>query len=216
MNLLPARGLYAITSATICVTPALLLRAVSAALRGGAVLIQYRDKRADAADHRSKALRLQALCREARVPLVINDGPVSLVEAQALDGLHLGATDGAVEAVRGRLPQAVIGATCGQSLARARQAAASGASYLAFGAFYPSSTKPQAQLASLALLQQARQEFSLPICAIGGITPVNAAALIAAGADYIAAVEGVFGAADIEVAARDYAKLFIAPKTTTD
>lgn len=216
MNLLPARGLYAITSATICVTSAALLRAVTAALRGGAVLIQYRDKHANTIDHRSKALRLQALCREAGVPLVINDGPASLVEAEALDGLHLGATDDAVDAVRRRLPQAVIGATCGQSLPLARQAVASGASYLAFGAFYPSSTKPQAQLASLALLQQARQAFSLPICAIGGITPANAAPLIAAGADYIAAVEGVFGAADIEAAARNYAKLFIAPETTTD
>lgn len=207
---LPARGLYAVTSQTICANPVLLEQAVTAALRGGAVMIQYRDKHSDPATHRSNALRLQALCREAGVLLVVNDGPLALVGQQGLNGIHLGAGDAAIGAARAALPKAVIGATCGQSLLRAEQAARDGASYLAFGAFYPSATKPEALSASIDLLQQARQQFALPLCAIGGITPDNAAPLIAAGAAYIAAVEGVFGQGDIEAAARCYTRLFVA------
>lgn len=205
---LPVRGLYAVTSQAICADAAVLQRAVTAALQGGAVMIQYRDKHSGPDTHRSNALRLQALCKEAGAPLILNDGPLEVLERQHFDGVHLGADDAAIAAARARLPKAVIGATCGQSLQRAQQAVRDGASYLAFGAFYPSATKPDAQPASIELLQQAKQQFALPLCAIGGITPGNAAPLIAAGAAYIAAVEGVFGAGDIEAAARQYARLF--------
>lgn len=208
MIALPPRGLYAITSAAICRDEPTLLRAVAQALRGGAVLLQYRDKLNDLATRRRHAQSLQALCREAGVPLILNDGPVEEVAGAGLDGLHLGESDGAVAAARQRLPGAVIGATCGQSLDRALAAQAAGASYAAFGAFYPSATKPMAARAPLALLGEARAALQIPLCAIGGITPQNAAALIAAGAHYIAAIEGVFAAADIEAAARDYARLF--------
>lgn len=206
--LLPARGLYAITSAAICRDQATLLAAVTKALRGGAVLLQYRDKLNDLATRRRYAQALQSLCREARVPLILNDGPADEVAAAGLDGLHLGVSDGELTAARRLLPSALIGATCGQSLERALAAQAAGASYAAFGAFHPSATKPLAAIAPLSLLGEARNTLQIPLCAIGGITPQNAAPLIAAGAHYIAAVEGVFAAADIEAAARDYARLF--------
>ncbi len=205
---LPPRGLYAITSAAICVDTATLLTAVAQALDGGAVLLQYRDKRNDAATRQHHAQALQALCRERGVPLILNDGPAADVAAWQLDGMHLGESDGAVAAARARCPAAIIGATCGQSLQRAREAAAAGANYVAFGAFHRSSTKPLAPLAPVALLAEARRELALPLCAIGGITPLNAAPLIAAGAAYIAAVDGVFAAADIRAAAAAYTRLF--------
>ena len=82
------------------------------------------------------------------------------------------------------------------------------ASYVAFGRFFPSTTKPHAPPAELALLRQARERLHIPICAIGGITPDNARPLVEAGAGMLAAVEGVFGAADIAAAARAYARLF--------
>lgn len=205
---LPSRGLYAITSAAICRDADTLLRAVGQAIDGGAVLLQYRDKLNDAAVRQRHALQLQALCRERGVPLLINDGPASAVAAAGFDGMHLGEQDGALAEARRLCPAAVIGATCGQSLQRAHAAQAAGASYVAFGAFYPSATKPLAVRAAPELLMQARRELQLPLCAIGGITPDNAAPLIAAGAHYIAAVEGVFAAADIAAAARRYARLF--------
>ena len=206
--MLPACGLYAITSAAIYRDEATLLTAVTKALRGGAVLLQYRDKLNDLATRRRYAQALQSLCREARVPLILNDGPADEVAAAGLDGLHLGVGDGELTTARRLLPSALIGATCGQSLERALAAQAAGASYAAFGAFHPSATKPLAALAPLTLLVQAAATLQIPLCAIGGITPQNAAPLIAAGANYIAAVEGVFAAADIEAAARDYACLF--------
>lgn len=205
---LPSRGLYAITSAAICGDTSTLLRAVGQAIDGGAVLVQYRDKLNDAAVRHRHAQQLQALCRERGVPLLINDGPAADVAASGFDGMHLGEQDGAVAEARQLCPTAVIGATCGQSLQRALVAQAAGASYVAFGAFYPSATKPLAARAAPELLLQARRKLQLPLCAIGGITPDNAVPLIAAGAHYIAAVEGLFSADDITAAARRYARLF--------
>ncbi len=205
---LPACGLYAITSAAICVDLQTLSRAVSQAIEGGAVLLQYRDKHNDVSTRHRHGLHLQALCRERSVPLLINDGPAMTIAESGFDGMHLGEGDGAVAEARRLCPQAIIGSTCGQSLQRAEQAQAAGASYVAFGAFYPSATKPLAARASLDLLIAARRRLHLPICAIGGITPDNAAPLIAAGAHYVAAVEGVFGVPDVVAAARAYTALF--------
>lgn len=209
MSRLPRCGLYVITADAICSDVATLLGSVTAALRGGAVMVQYRDKRNALATRQHYARQLQALCREAGVPLILNDGPAEQVIALGLDGMHLGLTDGDLAAARRSAPQALLGATCGATLERAEAAVRAGADYLAFGAFYPSTTKPHAPLATLSLLREARAKYQLPLCAIGGITPENAAPLIAAGADYIAAIGGVFDAPDIEAAASRYARLFI-------
>jgi thiamine-phosphate pyrophosphorylase len=102
---------------------------------------------------------------------------------------------------------AIIGVSCYDSLDRAKQLALSGADYLAFGAFFPSPTKPQARRATPGLLNAAKA-LGKPLVAIGGITPENAQSLIEAGADFIAAISGVFGASDVEAAARRHAQLF--------
>jgi thiamine-phosphate pyrophosphorylase len=131
------------------------------------------------------------------------------VHAVGADGVHLGAADASPRVARARLPGALIGVSCGNQLERARTAQADGASYVAFGRFFASRTKPEAPPAELSLLRAARGQLQVPVCAIGGLTPDNAAEVIAAGADMVAAVEGVFGAAEPGAAARAFARLFV-------
>lgn len=210
----PLRGLYAITPVSLCADHARLLAAVAAALRGGAAVVQLRDKLGTPAARGANARALAQLCRAHGARLIINDDVALALECGA-DGVHLGAADPPLAQARAALgPHAILGATCGPSLERARAALAAGADYVAFGRFFASRTKPDAPQAPPDLLRRARQEIDAPICAIGGITPDNAAALIADGADLIAAVEGVFGdgaPAAVEAAARSYSRLFDNP-----
>ncbi|MGQ0699488.1 MAG: thiamine phosphate synthase [Panacagrimonas sp.] len=202
------RGLYAITPTALCADPERLLVAVAAALRGGARCIQYRDKSDGHARRRDSCRRLLVLCRRHDALLIVNDD-VELAAEVGADGVHLGLDDLPVNEARARLgPDRIVGVTCADSLARVRAAGESGVDYVALGAFFPSRTKPDARHATPDLLRDARVQTSLPICAIGGITPRNAAPLVEAGADLIAAVEGVFGAPDVEAAARMYVRLF--------
>jgi len=202
------RGLYAITSEDICRSPSRLVAAAAEALAGGARLLQYRDKWNDAATRLRNAHILRGLCHEQQALLIVNDDPM-LAEATDADGVHLGASDAPLAAARARLgPDAIIGVSCANSLERARAAAAAGASYVAFGRFFDSRTKPDAPPATIETLRQARAELQIPICVIGGLTPANAAPLVAAGADMVAAVEGVFGAADVAAAAQAYQQCF--------
>jgi len=200
---LPPRGLYAITDGP---RPD-LHAAVERALEGGATIVQYRDKTGDGERRRAESADLLALCRRFGVPLIINDD-VELAAIVRADGVHLGEHDGDIDAARTRLgATAVIGVSCYDSLDRARQLAAAGADYLAFGAYFPSPTKPLARHARTDLLRDARA-LGLPLVAIGGITPDNAQPLIEAGADFVAAISGVFATADPRAAARRYANLF--------
>ena len=200
---LPERGLYAITDGP----RADLVAACEAALRGGAAVLQYRDKSGDAARRHAQALALARICADHRVPLIINDD-IELTAAVGAAGVHLGADDADVAGARARLgAAAVIGVSCYDSLERARQAVLAGADYLAFGAFFASPTKPLARRAAPGLLTAARR-FGKPLVAIGGITADNAQPLLDAGADFIAAISGVFAAADPASAARRYAQLF--------
>lgn len=201
------RGLYAITAADLFAAPDWLAR-VEAALSGGARVLQYRAKDIAPARRLEQAHALAALCASFEVPLVINDDP-RLARDCGAAGVHLGREDPDVAAARSIIgDRALIGVSCYNELARARQAQAEGADYIAFGSFYPSPTKPAAVPAEPALLQAAKRELRLPVVAIGGITPENGAALIHAGADMLAAIEGVFGQADVAAAARRYAVLF--------
>ncbi|MGM0951783.1 MAG: thiamine phosphate synthase [Pseudomonadota bacterium] len=201
-------GLYAITDDQL--TPASqLLPAVEAALKGGAVLVQYRSKTATAAERLSQASGLARLCGQAGVPLLINDDP-SLARRVKASGVHLGQEDCSLPQARALLGEdAIIGITCHHRLDLARAAKANGADYLAFGRFYNSNTKPGAPPADASVLTQARA-LGLPVTAIGGITTDNAEPLITAGADLLAVVGGLFGGTpeQIENRARTFAQLF--------
>jgi len=205
------RGLYAITpDAPLPI--ATLVDQVGAAIAGGARVIQYRDKIHERDERRQRAAALLACCRAAGVPLIVNDDLDLAVELGA-DGVHLGRDDPDPRAARERLGEtAIIGVSCYDQLALAEAAAAAGASYVAFGSFFPSTTKPKAVRPDPSLLTEARRRVALPLVAIGGITPHNGGSLIAAGADMLAVVTGVFAQADITAAARAYTNLF--PKET--
>ncbi|WP_421869004.1 thiamine phosphate synthase [Motiliproteus sp.] len=195
------QGLYAITDATL--TPdATLLDQVEQALRGGAAIVQYRDK-SDQADQRLRqAKALAQLCRRYQRPLLINDD-VQLALDSGADGVHLGQTDGSLEQARQHLgSDAIIGITCHDSLELAQQAQQGGADYVAFGAFFVSATKPDARPAPMKLLAEAKQQLSVPIVAIGGINRDNAGQLIEQGADMIAVIGDLFGHADVQASAQ--------------
>ena len=201
-------GLYAITSEDICRRLTDLLAGVEQALAGGAALIQYRDKWNNTAVRTRNVHALLGLCRAHGALLIINDD-VELASRCGADGVHVGASDTPLAQARARLgAEAVIGVSCANSLQRALAAQAAGADYVAFGRFFPSLTKPDAPQADPELLATLRPQLQLPVCVIGGITPDNAPDLIARGTDMVAAVEGVFGAEDIEAAARAYSQLF--------
>lgn len=202
------RGLYAISDGP----RGDLADACAAALEGGARILQYRDKTREAARRLDEARALQSLCARFGVPLIVNDD-VELAAAVGAAGVHLGQDDGDLASARARLgAQAIIGVSCYDSLERARQFAAAGADYLAFGAFFPSPTKPHARRATLELLREARV-FGKPLVAIGGITVDNAAPLIEAGADGVAVISALFGANDVRAAAQGFASLFDAPRS---
>jgi thiamine-phosphate pyrophosphorylase len=201
------RGLYAIADAGL-IPRERLIECVEQAIAGGARLIQYRDKCGDATQRRRHAMALSELCRRHKVPLLINDD-VELAGRVGADGVHLGRDDTAPAAARRRLgPGAIIGVSCYNRIELAQQAAASGADYVAFGRFFPSRTKPHAVQADMELLARARSELDLSLAVIGGITPDNAGPLIAAGADLLAVIHGLFGEPDVRAAAIRYARLF--------
>ena len=169
--------------------------------------LQYRNKAACDDLRREQATALAGLCGDTGTPLIVNDDAALALDVGAT-GVHLGRDDaGPADARRVHGAALVVGVSCYDSLARAAQAAAAGADYLAFGAFFPSPTKPGAPRAGVALLREAAR-FGLPRVAIGGITPDNAPALVAAGADLVAAITGVYDADDPVAAARAYAACF--------
>ncbi|MFK3819079.1 thiamine phosphate synthase [Pseudomonas sp. NPDC089407] len=185
------RGLYAITDSQLLAGR--FLSHVEAALEGGVCLLQYRDKSNDAARRLREAEGLLKLCERYGTQLLINDD--AELAARLGVGVHLGQTDGPLTPARALLGrQAIIGSTCHASLELAAQAADQGASYVAFGRFFNSVTKPGAPAANTDLLEQARAQVKLPIAVIGGITLDNAAPLVAHGADLLAVIHGLFGA----------------------
>jgi thiamine-phosphate pyrophosphorylase len=201
----PNRGLYAITPDEPDTNR--LLARVETVLRAGASWLQYRNKAASDDLRAEQALVLQSLCSRFKVPLIINDD-WALAAAVGAAGAHLGEGDGELALARHELGAgAILGASCYNDLKLARQAVFAGASYVAFGAFFASPTKPNARQASPDLLREAAA-LGLPRVAIGGITPDNARPLLEAGADLIAVISGVFDAPDPTAATRAYLSCF--------
>ena len=200
----PNRGLYAITQ-TENKSHDTIINEVTAAIKGGAVVIQYRDKNPINAPF--LAGELLRICHRYHVPLLINDD-IELAALVGADGIHLGKEDGAVDQARKRLGnEAIIGISCYNFVDRALTAEAQGASYVAFGRFFPSTSKPLAAPAEFETLRQAKRLLTIPIVAIGGILPENGAQLLAAGADLLAVIGGIFEHQP-EQSARTYQLLF--------
>ncbi len=193
------RGLYLITNHDPL--PLLLQKLDIALATTSVALLQYRRKHTASENQPAEIEQIRGLCTRYQVPLVINDN-VHLAAQFGL-GVHLGQNDGSLLQARTLLgEQAIIGRTCGQSLAWAREAAVQGASYLAFGAVYPSSSKPEAKSLDLRILTQARREFHLPICSIGGLTLDNVMPVLACGTDLCAVIGDVLNRPVDEIAPR--------------
>ncbi|HRM16052.1 MAG TPA: thiamine phosphate synthase [Acinetobacter parvus] len=201
------RGLYLITNDDPI---QLLLEKLDVALATGKVaILQYRRKKVARVAQPSEVQQIKALCEKYQVPFVINDD-LSLAEQFGL-GVHLGQSDGEITDAIQRLPQGVIiGRTCLNSLELAEKAIAEGASYVAFGAVYATSTKPEAGNVGVEVIQQAKQKFKVPICAIGGLTVENSQVVIEAGASLCAVISDILGRSTAEIPARvnAWAKLF--------
>lgn len=201
-------GLYAVTDSHLQPDDTVLIESVQQALAGGVKVVQYRDKSNDAGKRLRQAGALKVLCHQHQALLLINDDVELCVDVEA-DGVHLGQSDMALSKARERLGSyAIIGISCGDSLELALQAQKNGADYVAFGAFYPTNTKPDAKSATLPLLEEAREQITVPIVAIGGITVERAVPLIERGANMVAVVSDLFTAVDIEDRAKHYLELF--------
>ena len=201
--------LYAITPPSITLSQ--FMPELQAALETGAIgCVQLRLKEASTNDVREAALAMLPLTHEYEVPLILNDA-LDLAHELDVDGVHLGQEDllaygsdphkstlNAIRKVRKRLSdELALGITCHASSHLAMEAGEAGADYVAFGAFYPTTSKPKEKLEkwgtpSIELLTQWSEGSTVPCVAIGGITPQNCAPLVRAGADFIAAITGIW------------------------
>lgn len=200
----PSTGLYAITQ-TERKNDSTIIQEVSSALKGGASVIQYRNKESD--NTLDLVNKLLFLCKENNVPFIINDD-VELANQISADGVHLGKDDSNILEARKILgTHAIIGLSCYNDLTLAIKAEQLGANYVAFGRFFPSNSKPLASPARIETLHQARKQIQLPIVAIGGILPQNGKQLLKAGADILAVIGGIFDH-EPEQSVNAYLKLF--------
>jgi len=199
-------GVYAITDPVLCGEH--LIDKVLAAIQGGIRILQYRNKQASLADQFEEAKKLLSLCQQHDVLFIINDD-LDLASEINADGVHLGQQDRTLLEARQQLGnEKIIGISCNNRFDYALAAQQEGADYIAFGRFFSSMTKPQAPQAEIGLLQRAENELQIPVVAIGGISPDNGRSLIEAGADMLAVIHGIFGQADVRLAAQRYAELF--------
>ena len=200
------RGLYVITDEKL-IPHNRFTETVEQALLGGASIIQYRDKSSDPVKRTQQAIALKALCDRYQAILIINDD-IELALRIDADGVHLGKEDATLASTRQQLGNKIIGASCYNQFDLAVSAEKNGADYIAFGSFFPSSTKPEAVRADSALLAMAKKKLKIPVCAIGGITLEQAPSLILSGADMIAVITDVLNSNDIEYRSKQFATLF--------
>ena len=201
------RGLYLITNDDPI---QLLLEKLDVALATKQVaILQYRRKKIEKTNQSTEVEQIKLLCEKYQVPFVINDDLE--LAAQFGLGVHLGQSDGEITDAKSQLPQnVIIGRTCLNSLELAQKAIADGATYIAFGAVYATSTKPEAGNVGIEVIKQAAAQYDLPICAIGGLTVENSKPVIEAGADLCAVISDILGRSTAEIPARvqAWAQLF--------
>jgi thiamine-phosphate pyrophosphorylase len=200
------KGLYAITPDSADLNT--LVQKTQWAIEGGAFMVQYRSKILNRDVKMQQCAAILRLCRQYEIPCIVNDD-VDMCRILEADGVHLGEKDDNIAEVRRILGEdAIIGSSCYDQLNRAKSAQKEGASYVAFGAMFPTSTKPHAPRATLALLKEAKREIQIPIVAIGGITVNNAHDVIKTGIDAIAVITSLYEAKTIKETAETFVKMF--------
>ncbi|MDX5362816.1 MAG: thiamine phosphate synthase [Pseudazoarcus pumilus] len=189
-----SRGLYLVTPD--CRDTGELLACLHDALAGHPAIVQYRNKLAPVEARREQAAAAAALAHAAGALFIVNDS-VELALDVGADGVHIGRDDGDIAAARAAIgPNRILGVSCYDDWARAEQAVTAGADYIAFGAMFSSSVKPDAVQAPIELVRRAKAQWGVPVCCIGGITLDNAPQLVEAGADLLAVISDVFKAPD--------------------
>ena len=189
------RGLYAITDCDNLSTQE-LVPVTEEILRAGVAALQYRDKSGNRDKRKYEAEKLRELCEDHDCLFIINDD-VQLAKQTGSDGVHLGSEDCDCKTARDELgPGAIIGVSCYDSLVAAQDAVADGADYVAFGSFYPTVSKQETATAEPEIIIRAKERISVPIVAIGGITPANCRVLIDCGADLLAVISSIYRAED--------------------
>ena len=192
------KGLYLIAGSGLNVSE------VESWLLPDVALVQYRNKCADQDTRLKEAGRLRSLCRQRNVGFIVNDDVELALEVNA-DGVHLGKGDPEISSARKVLgKQSIIGASCYASIAHALAAQRDGADYVAFGALFPSATKPEAERITLARLAEYRQRLTVPVCAIGGVTPDNLHGVLGIGIDLIAVNAAIAYADDPRAAVKRF------------
>ncbi len=203
---MPAGGLYAITATDNLTEPEVL--AITKILLGAGIsLLQYRNKHQDEKSVTRLGKALVELCNKFKVPVIVNDDP-ALAARTGAAGVHLGNQDADISWTRCRYPDLIIGASCYNDPGLALCAQSQGADYVAFGSFYTSPTKPDAIKVDPDIITRARTAIKLPVVAIGGITPENGGPLLAAGADFLAVISGLYAHPDPCAQAMKYLSLF--------
>lgn len=200
------KGLYVIAD-TASIGADKIISKTDEILSAGVKIIQYRDKVSTQNKHYKLAEQLRKLTQDYQCLLIINDD-VQLAASINADGVHLGKDDLSIEQARTSLGKdKIIGVSCYAHYENAQTAITASADYVAFGSFFPSPTKPDAPRANIELLQRAKQDYEIPVCAIGGVTPKNASILIDAGADMIAVISAVFNASSPKRVVQEYLSL---------
>ena len=201
------QGLYAITDQQL-IAPKKFAARVKQVLQGGAQIVQYRDKSQQHQLRFEQASIVVDLCKKFGAISIINDD-IELAKIVEADGVHIGTDDDELSYARQELgEQKIIGVSCYANLSLAEQAVADSADYVAFGSIFASPTKPQAPIAGLDILRQAKQSVRVPIVAIGGITLDNLDDVVSSGADAVAIISGVFANEDISQQALQFSQAF--------
>lgn len=200
------RGLYAITDNTL--TPSdTILDQVTKALKGGAKIIQFRDKESSDEYTKTISLKLQKLCEDYDALFVLNDRANIAIEL-GLSGLHIGRSEYKyIPEIRRRF-NGCLGISCYGDVSFAKDVERMGVDYVAFGSFFASKTKPDSELVNLEILSQAKEYLNIPICAIGGINIDNVSSIVEHNVDMVAIINDIWNSEDTEKKAREFAKFY--------
>jgi len=200
------RGVYVITDDTL--TPLNnVLEKVELALKGGATIVQLRDKKSDDITLEQIAIQIQKLCKEYDALFVLNDNIKVAIKIQC-DGLHIGKSDHENFMEIRKEFQGFIGVSCYGDVALAKRFELLGADYVAFGSFYTSPTKPNSNIVSLETLQIARQKLTIPVCAIGGINSKNIDEIMSFRPDMVSIISDIWNADNIQKHTQYYKSKF--------
>ena len=183
-------ALYAITDEYLTPDESVVDQAKES-LDAGIDILQYRNKTKFDAEVKDICIALQDLCREYNVPFIIDDRP-HLAEEIGADGLHIGKDDMPISEAREIFKEGIIGVSCYGSVRKAKEAQEEGATYVAFGSFFPSPTKPHSGIVSRSVIEKAKEALDIPVCVIGGISQTNVHEIVSEKPNMVSVVSAVY------------------------